>query len=129
MKSKKKMRPDGRLIGWTETSSLAIKPPNTLRTIGNATAAKPSTSPALIEEASRRSSFAWFSKSTAMLFLVLSLSRPSKRPVFSHLLRRAAPSAERSRLTISLVKLSTIVDIIYPPMNVTCQYPLNASYD
>ena len=39
------MSPLGRLMGWTDTRSCAKRLPNTRRTIGNATAAKPSTSP------------------------------------------------------------------------------------
>ena len=97
------MRPDGRLIGCTATRSLAIKEPNTRRTIGNATAAKPSTSPAAMEVASLSNSFAWFSNRTDMPFLVVSLLRPSRRPVASHLDRKAAPSFERSRSTMPSV--------------------------
>ena len=97
------MRPDGRLIGWTETISFAIKPPKTLRTRGNATDAKPWTSPPAIEEASLRSWAAWFSSKRAIPFFALSLPRPSRSPVRSHFSNRAAPSFLRDLSTMPSV--------------------------
>ena len=92
------MSPLGRLIGWTDTSSLLIRPANSLRTIGNAMLIKPATWPlearppppsesalASISTCGFLSiSPAWFSSRRAIFCLACD-PRPSSKPYLDHL--------------------------------------------
>ena len=105
-----------------ETSSLATRPPNTRRTMGNAIEVKPRMSPEEVRLPlpperlllSRRTWAAWFSRRRAMLSR-LTPSRPRRRPVRVHFSTRRVPSALLLRSEIPSVSVlrENDFDILY----------------
>ena len=114
------MSPEGRLIGWIETSSFATRPPKTLRTIGKAMLLKPwicplpTRFPPPVERAllSLRTCAAWFSRS----WLIISRrwpSRPRRRPVRLHFSVKRALSAPTCLSLMPCARCSNVKFFIF----------------